>query len=112
MRKIIFTFNYAVNYGAFLQCFALQSACENSVVADLIPSNLKDIRYAVGPYWRKKLPVLWFFAAIYRFFKSLYCYKVYGFKEKKIVLFCSFRTQNCFQYYKTSADECKRSHTD
>lgn len=85
MRKIIFTFNYAVNYGAFLQCFALQSACENSVVADLIPSNLKDIRYAVGPYWRKKLPVLWFFAAIYRFFKSLYCYKVYGFKEKKML---------------------------
>ena len=43
------TFHYAKNYGAFLQCYALQSAIKNSIVLNYIP------------YWTffasKKLPV-------------------------------------------------------
>ena len=37
MKKYIFTFNYAINYGAFLQCFALNSLGKDYVVADLTP---------------------------------------------------------------------------
>lgn len=79
--KYIFTFNYAINYGAFLQCFALNSLGKDFVVADLTPRSLKGIRYSVGPYGRRKLPVIWIFLAIYRFFKSYFVYRYYRFKE-------------------------------
>lgn len=81
IKKYIFTFNYAINYGAFLQCFALNSLGKDYVVADLTPRSFKNIRYCVGPYGRKKLPGIWIFLALYRFFKSYFVYRYYRFKE-------------------------------
>lgn len=81
MKNFIFTFNYAINYGAFLQCYSLNQICKNSIVADLTPSPIKNINSYVGPYGRRKLPIIWFFIAIVRSLKTNFVIRKFRFKE-------------------------------
>ncbi len=83
MKKYIFTFNYVINYGAFLQCFSLSSLDNEMFVVDLLPSSFRRLRYFVGPYGRKKMPVVWIFVAMYRFFRSVIYSRIYRFEENK-----------------------------
>lgn len=83
MKKFIFTFNYAINYGAFLQSFALANFDDECVVADLMPTSFKNFRYSVGPDARKKYPFIWIFLAVFRFSKRFLFSRFYKFKENK-----------------------------
>lgn len=87
MKNFIFTFNYVINYGAFLQCFALFSLNEDNVVADLMPCNILDYKYSVGSYGRKKFPFVWRLLALKRYCSTFYFSRKLAFKENnKIAL--------------------------
>lgn len=70
MQSFIFTFNYAVNYGAFLQTFALENFSSDFKTADLSPSVKFAIWRKVEDRNKRKLPFFWIVLALYRYLKS------------------------------------------
>lgn len=87
MKNFIFTFNYVINYGAFLQCFALSSLNDDNIVADLMPCNILDYKHSVGEYGRKKFPFVWRLLALKRYCCTFYFSRKLAFDEnKKIAL--------------------------
>lgn len=87
MNNYIFTFNYMINYGAFLQCYALFSLNKKNIVADLMPCNIFEYKNSVGPYGRKKYPIIWRLLAFKRFARSFFYSRKYFFPENKKIIF-------------------------
>lgn len=70
MQPFIFTLNYSVNYGAFLQTFALENFSSNFKTADLSPSVKFAICRKVDDKNKRKLPFFWTGLALYRYLKN------------------------------------------
>lgn len=90
------SFHFSSNYGAFLQAFAL-SQKTGSVIIDYSPG----FECAVGPKWKKLLPIVWRLLAVFRSFKVRYnCPALYKKFPERLHLSLTARFHTCRSVHK------------